>query len=179
MFHIGAYITLSTLLVAILGLEGFRQRVTTIKRFLIVTLLFFLTAGACGGVVASNIPYFGSFEKLDNTNIGPFFAVHAWSMRTWASLEHVAFWVGIISAVAGVIVASCRKENGVFSPAEIAEHCRKLAQECLGVAARAKTEHRSKMRNIAEGLFELADEADAKGVASGDRVGSKPADGSG
>ncbi len=64
LFHIGAYITLSTLLVALLGLEGFKQRAMTMRRYLMLTLVFFVAAGACGGVVASNIPYFLNFDEL-------------------------------------------------------------------------------------------------------------------
>src|SRR5262249_16003012 len=90
LFHIGAYITLSKLLVTVLGLEGFKQRAMGMKYYLFLTLVCFVLAGICGGIVASNIPYFTSVDELKQANIGPFLGVRA-SLFVWTSLEHSFF----------------------------------------------------------------------------------------
>ena len=101
LFHIGAYITLSTLLVTLLGLEGFKHRAMGMKYFLLLTLVCFVLAGICGGIVASNIPYFTSVDELRQTDIGPFLGVRAPLFR-WTMLEHLFFWAGVFSALIGV-----------------------------------------------------------------------------
>jgi|SwirhisoilCB1_FD_contig_41_4542069_length_465_multi_1_in_0_out_0_1 hypothetical protein len=55
LFHIGAYITLSTLLVSILGLKAFEDKIASSKYYLFFTLVCFVFAGICGGIVASNL----------------------------------------------------------------------------------------------------------------------------
>jgi hypothetical protein len=98
-FHIGLYTTLVAALVA--------ARETIIPRapaYLRWTLLFFLVAGAAGGVVlvagaaggvvASNVPDFSTYSDFLNTRIGPF----GWKPMCglyWSHLEHLAFWLGI------------------------------------------------------------------------------------
>jgi hypothetical protein len=82
-FHIGLYTTLVAALVA--------ARETIIPRapaYLRWTLLFFLLAGAAGGVVASNVPDFSTYSDFLNTRIGPF----GWKPMCglyWIHLEHL------------------------------------------------------------------------------------------
>ena len=73
------------------------------KYFLLLTLVCFMLAGICGGIVASNIPYFTSVDELRGENIGPFFAVRAYPLIVWTSAEHVFFWLGVSSALMGVL----------------------------------------------------------------------------
>jgi hypothetical protein len=63
---------------------------------------FFLIAGLCGGVVASNIPYFAKFDDLRGTPIGPYFGWPTGPLANWAFIEHLAFWGGIVIALVGV-----------------------------------------------------------------------------
>ena len=130
LFHIGTYITLSTLLLGILGLEGFKERNAFLKPFLLATLVCFMIAGACGGVVASNIPYFAKFEKLQETPIGPHFGWVTGQLATWTFVEHAAFWSGIFIALLGVSIATFRRQKAP-TMAEAEKVARRLSKECL------------------------------------------------
>jgi hypothetical protein len=103
LFHIGAYITLSTLLVSILGLKAFENKIANSKCCLFITLVCFVFAGMCGGIVASNLPFHSDFEKFKQSSIGPFFATKALPSTYWMSAEHVFFWLGVIAALYGLI----------------------------------------------------------------------------
>jgi hypothetical protein len=101
-FHIGVYITLSTLLASLLGLELFKEKIAVLRPFLGWTLIFFVCAGLCGGIVASSLPFYENFERFSNASIGPFFAVHMLPSRFWMSMEHVFFWCGVLTALFGL-----------------------------------------------------------------------------
>ncbi len=117
-FHIGLYTTLVTLLIALISL-GSEELVFIQHIALAATTVCFVLAGACGGVIASNIPYFATLGEFQRTGFGPRWL---WSKKqataanlpnpgfamfpilkgpTWASLEHLFFWLGILIALAG------------------------------------------------------------------------------
>jgi len=48
-FHIGVYITLSGLMVSLLGLKAFANRAKAMRCYIIGALTCFLIAGMCGG----------------------------------------------------------------------------------------------------------------------------------
>jgi hypothetical protein len=102
LFHIGVYITLSTLLVSLIGLRAFEEKFAVLRPFLSCTLGFFVCAGICGGIVAGSLPFYESFNHFSNASIGPFFAVHMLPSRFWMSAEHLFFWLGVGSALLGL-----------------------------------------------------------------------------
>ena len=106
-FHIGVYATLVTLLIAMLSLY-LEDLTTAPKRLLLATTVFFIFAGACGGMVASNIPNFSRISDflcedfIPSTfgNFGP-----QMNGSNWVEWEHRFFWFGIITAVVAIFVA--------------------------------------------------------------------------
>jgi uncharacterized membrane protein len=98
-FHIGLYTTLSTALIALLGL--FPNRANVMKWQLVFTLICLVLAGIFGGLVASHIPHFKDFDDFYNRLwIGPwgFQWIPAWLAM---SLEHIFFWLGVVFALWG------------------------------------------------------------------------------
>jgi catechol 2,3-dioxygenase-like lactoylglutathione lyase family enzyme len=96
-FHIGLYTTLSAALIALLG----TGRAGGMKTELAFTLGCFVLAGICGGLIASNIPYFDDLNQFSDSWIGPwnFKWLPAWlCMR----LEHTFFWLGAFTALFGL-----------------------------------------------------------------------------
>jgi hypothetical protein len=164
-FHIGAYITLSTLLVALLGLEGFKQRAMGMKYFLLLTLVCFMLAGICGGIVASNIPYFTSVDELSHENIGPFFAVRSYPLIVWTSAEHVFFWVGVSSALIGVLKIIVFGSNTGRSAAATAERARQIGRACFEAADHVEPNKASTFIEMGQELRQLENEADARSEA--------------
>jgi hypothetical protein len=164
-FHIGAYITLSTLLVALLGLEGLKQRAMGMKYFLLLTLVCFMLAGICGGIVASNIPYFTSVDQFSDKNIGPFFAVRAFPLIVWTSAEHVFFWVGVSSALIGVPIIIVFGSNTRRSAAATAERACQIGRACLDAEGHVELNHAPTFREMGERLLQLGNEADARSEA--------------
>jgi hypothetical protein len=98
-FHVGVYISLSTGLVALLGL--FPGKADVMKEPLIAALACFLLAGACGGVIAAHIPYATDFRIFHNTWIG-FLGGRFAPARVWMLIEHTAFWAGVGCAIWGL-----------------------------------------------------------------------------
>ena len=103
-FHIGMYTTLCTLLVGFLGLYKDPDLLESMRVFLFGTLLSFVIAGLFGGIVAANLPHCETFAEFENKRLGPFGS--AWiPSSTCIILEHLAFWTGIVIAVAGLSCA--------------------------------------------------------------------------
>ena len=99
-FHIGLYTTLSAALVTLLGL--FPKRASAMNGELLLTLIFFVLAGVCGGIVASHIPHFLNFDSFyESAWLGP------WGLQLapawlWMRFEHLFFWSGIAAALFGL-----------------------------------------------------------------------------
>jgi hypothetical protein len=106
-FHIGIYATLITTLVA--AREYCPGRTPTFLRW---TLAAFLIAGAAGGVVASNIPAFHSYDRFVSAKIGVFRFV-VMPAECWVHLEHDAFWLGILWAVGNAIVGPAKRTRAI------------------------------------------------------------------
>lgn len=100
-FHIGMYTTLCTLLVGFLGLYKDPDLLESMRGFLFFTLLFFVIAGLFGGMVAANLPHCETFAEFESKKLGP--SGLAWlPSSTCIILEHLAFWAGIVIALAGL-----------------------------------------------------------------------------
>jgi len=94
-FHIGAYITLLGIII------GFSSK-NLDETFFTPPFICYLLAGICGGIIASNIPEYPSFIKFSQTKIG-FWGVKLFKYKTWALIEHLAFWVGTLWIALGFI----------------------------------------------------------------------------
>ncbi len=89
-FHIGIYITLTTAILA-----AFEYGTGT-DRLLLMPILCFVGAGACGGVIGSSIPHqsgFNQFIKGKWIGIG---------YKSWIRLQHACFWFGVVALIAVV-----------------------------------------------------------------------------
>lgn len=94
-FHIGVYITLSGLMVSLLGLKAFANRAKAMRCYILGALTCFLIAGMCGGLIAGNIPYFSSFTAFTDATIGPWFTPPFLRASYCMNAEHTAFWAGV------------------------------------------------------------------------------------
>lgn len=103
-FHIGLYSSLCTLLVAVVGIDAIKDEAgPTLPWFLLATLVCFAIAGLFGGLVGSSIPGFKTWEEFSKAKLGPWFLPEVLPAPWAASAEHTAFWIGTVTAVAGVI----------------------------------------------------------------------------
>ena len=109
-FHVGMYTTLIAAIVALFAGDVMKNSAyITMIPFLGVSVVFFLFAGMCGGLVASSIPFFTSFQEFKAAKLLP------WSTRTdlqkgipsmrCAHWEHFFFWCGCLAAVVGLIIS--------------------------------------------------------------------------
>ncbi len=94
-FHVGVYITLSGLMVSLLGTNVFAARAERMRCYIVAALACFMIAGMFGGVVAGNIPYFTDLKQFSNAWIGPWFATHVFKAWFCMNAEHTAFWTGV------------------------------------------------------------------------------------
>ncbi|HEY3951310.1 hypothetical protein [Phenylobacterium sp.] len=108
-FHIGIYLSLAT---AIMGASFFSgdkvaDLVWWLKLLLFLSILLLLFAGACGGMVASQIPRVTSHNDLQTKRHG--FSLPGQDSRgrwpnldgkTWEAWEHFYFWAAMIVLVA-------------------------------------------------------------------------------
>src|SRR4051812_25885225 len=97
-FHIGIYMSLSTGLVALLGL--FPNQSGVMKPYLLATLGCFVVAGALGGMIAAHIPYSQEFDAFNKSKVG-FFGMRIMPAWLAMSLEHIVFWAGVGIALFG------------------------------------------------------------------------------
>lgn len=77
LFHLGVYLTFAALTVSLLGTNWFEKSAPAMRCYLTPALICFLIASFLGGLVASNIPYFKSFNEFTQAWIGPWFATKA------------------------------------------------------------------------------------------------------
>ena len=97
LFHIGIYITLIAGALALQHFkEAFRDSLT-----LKFGLVCFLVAGACGGVIASQIPNFRCWDDFERTKLGPW-GLGWMNYEDWARAEHLLFWIGVAVPVIGL-----------------------------------------------------------------------------
>jgi hypothetical protein len=100
-FHIGLYASLIAALVGLMKLGG-QQIPDGLLRYLQVTLVCFVIAGAAGGVIASTISV-DYMALVRQDAIGPF-GFNVLSYTWWAHIEHFAFWLGITVSVVGFLI---------------------------------------------------------------------------
>ncbi len=111
-FHILLYTTLITLLIGLFAFGVDVESITQFRKVMKPIVVFFLIAGAAGGVIGTNIPKFDKFSTFwhgqdsqdDNNNkklyISPFGVKFLYFPgKVWAYIEHSAFWFGILIAI--------------------------------------------------------------------------------
>jgi hypothetical protein len=96
-FHIGVYLSLFT---ALIGVAVLGKVQSGLLRF---SVACFLVAGICGAIVGSNISEFKDFASFSMAKIGPW-GLSWFTYRVWTTVEHLAFWVGILPIVGLFIV---------------------------------------------------------------------------
>lgn len=103
-FHIGMYTTLVAAIIGVFANSSLNTQYSNLIPFVKVTVILFGIAGAAGGLVASSIPFFTSFDAFSKAKLGP------WSLQIIPSVwcmhvEHTAFWVGCLTIIAGLFYA--------------------------------------------------------------------------
>lgn len=88
-FHIGVYVSLMT---ALIGAGIFAKLDHCLLR---LSVAFFVVAGVCGAAIGSNIPDFATWDEFSKAKLG-FWSCKLWSYKTWTTIEHLAFWAGIL-----------------------------------------------------------------------------------
>src|SRR5262245_4911962 len=93
-FHIGVYISLAA---AILAAQELRSTLT--HPIMRASMAAFIIAGICGAIIASNLPDSMNWAEFVSRKLGPWgFQIATYS--TWATIEHLAFWIGVLVPVA-------------------------------------------------------------------------------
>jgi hypothetical protein len=107
-FHILLYTTLITLLIGLFAFGGDVESITQFRKVMKPVVVCFLIAGAAGGVIASNIPKFDEFSIFWDGNNSEFISPFGCKFfnfpgKIWASIEHSAFWIGILIAISSFL----------------------------------------------------------------------------
>jgi hypothetical protein len=105
LFHIGLYTTLITVLSSLVHFDLRLHNTSWLLGCIAFTMACFLVAGASGGAIASNIPNYASFAEYDRAKLDVF-GVPSFRYRTWAHIEHIAFWLGLVVSVVGFLWAA-------------------------------------------------------------------------
>ena len=114
-FHIGMY---ATVFAASAAAAKFASPVPGFSLVcVIVAMVCFMVAGACGGVIASHVPHMhremvdGGVADLWTIPIGPSLASFTRPCRWWAIREHLAFWVGAFLCFLAVLWSLCGPDS--------------------------------------------------------------------
>jgi len=95
-FHIGLYATLTSGLFAIIAYthEHLSKVLMPLLPYAKWTAVFVLIAGAAGGVIASNIPNYETFNSFSKDSLNVF-GVRTFKYSVWAHIEHASFWIAV------------------------------------------------------------------------------------
>ncbi|MEI2760729.1 hypothetical protein [Methanothrix soehngenii] len=100
-FHIGMYTTLIAGIIGVFANDSLKNAYSGMVPYIKVSIVLFLVAGAAGGLVASSIPFFKTFDEFSQACIGP------WKLKLFPAIicthvEHTAFWFGCFVAAFGL-----------------------------------------------------------------------------
>lgn len=100
-FHIGMYTTLITAIIGVFANESLNVYYVGLLPFMKFAIFLFVVAGLAGGLVASSIPFYTTFDDFKKAKLGP------WSYEfigaiTCTHIEHTAFWSGCVIIVYGL-----------------------------------------------------------------------------
>jgi hypothetical protein len=87
----GVYLTLGTAGITLLRIPEYNQ----IETSLLPGVLLLIIAGSAGGVIASSIPEYKTWEEFtkENLKLLGFETVNYW---VWSKIEHSAFWLAVL-----------------------------------------------------------------------------------
>jgi hypothetical protein len=104
-FHISLCLSAAGALVTLIASaerNAFIQNIIGSPRMLAAALATMIVAAVAGGVIASSTVACRTFDDFWNEPQGPL--VFRWLRgRTWAAIEHGAFWVSILLIIAAVL----------------------------------------------------------------------------
>lgn len=104
-FHISLCLSGAGALVTLIGSaerNAFIQSLIGSPRLLATALLALIVAAIAGGVIASSSTACRTFDQFWNEPQGPL--VGRWFRgRTWAAIEHGAFWAAVLLMIAAVL----------------------------------------------------------------------------
>ncbi len=97
-FHIGLYISLIVGVLAYLKFGIGNTPPSQPPHLLVLAIVAWGVAGACGAVIAHNIPDFQTVRDIRAVRIGPY-----WTKllpgKQWEIIEHGSFWIGAFLAM--------------------------------------------------------------------------------
>jgi hypothetical protein len=110
-FHIGIYLSVGGALVGLIGLASKTNEMQFLQKLvgqhhvgLAVALALMVVAGLAGGIIASGCTQCTTFEQVWAERHGP----HKLTLltgQTWAFIEHVCFWLSLLSFALTVLIA--------------------------------------------------------------------------
>jgi hypothetical protein len=100
-FHIGMYTTLIAAIIGVFANDDLKSAYTGLVPFVKWAIVAFVVAGMAGGLVASSIPFYGTFKSFSQAKLGP------WSLKAVPAIlcthiEHTAFWAGCVLMAFGL-----------------------------------------------------------------------------
>jgi hypothetical protein len=107
-FHIGMYTTLVVGIIGVFATDSLkRDAYSKMIPFLEASVILFLIAGMFGGLVASSIPFFKTFDAFSQARLAPWSTSQDKGIPSiiCTHFEHLAFWLGCVVAVVGLFVA--------------------------------------------------------------------------
>ncbi len=120
-WHIGIYLSMGGGLVGLLGTrEGncFLCRVIAVPWLMGTALGALAIAGIAGGIVTSATTRCRTFEEVWDEDL-PLYGRKTLTGKTWASIEHTAFWISLALIAASIFLpASARRDCSVPCPAD-------------------------------------------------------------
>ena len=101
-FHIGMYTSLIAAIIGVFANDTLKDQYCGMVLYIKCSVALFVLAGMAGGLIASSIPFFTSFDAFRAARLGP------WHLKlvpaVWCThIEHTAFWLGCLCAVAGLM----------------------------------------------------------------------------
>lgn len=106
-FHIGMYVTLIAAMIGLFSKGTLGPDYAHMLTCIQFSVVAFVIAGMAGGLVASSIPYFTSFQHFQDAKLGP----GRWHIvpAIWCTyIEHFAFWTGCLISVGGFLVPNSK-----------------------------------------------------------------------
>lgn len=104
-FHIGVYISLAA---GVIGADAIKNIGHWSLRF--VALPCLACAGLAGGVIASSIAEYGlhsQTQPFSEMELG-FWWFTVFHYRGWATMEHTAFWIGVLVPTGAFVIKGAR-----------------------------------------------------------------------
>ncbi len=96
-FHIGVYLSLASLLVAIFGLKK-NYDIVFSSSLLMVSVGMITIAGLAGGIIVSRFTQVTTYNEFWFKRTGPW-RLNIFVGECWTYIEHTAFWIGLIGAI--------------------------------------------------------------------------------